>query len=364
MSGPTTVLITGEPVTVLLAAAAIRAADAVYQGYAHAANLHQEHAAGREAIQAAQHSAHQKGHQALQAEAAALEEKFERLIALAERLNHAEQVRATHPERPQDADPISLAAYIRALAMLVDDLESIILTESARQLNGNVDQPSEFAMPIEAAASPQLPSQNVSSTVAQRLLARIAHMGQLPQQLTALAKELDATLPGERAELLASELRRQIQIHIEAVQKRMVQEATATVVEQSLKDLGYQVEEIADTLFVEGGVVHFRRQGWGDYMVRMRVNAKSDEANFNVIRAVEAGNNERSVQDHIAEDRWCTEFPALLKSLEIRGVKMHVTRRLEAGELPVQLVDASKLPKFSEEENTSSTTRLKEREIK
>ena len=57
-------------------------------------------------------------------------------------------------------------------------------------------------------------------------------------------------------------------------QKRSLDKATATIVAQSLKDLGYEVEDIPDTLFVEGGVVHFRRKGWGDYMIRMRVDAK------------------------------------------------------------------------------------------
>jgi hypothetical protein len=141
-----------------------------------------------------------------------------------------------------------------------------------------------------------------------------------------------------------------IQAHIESLQQRLVQEATSTIVRQSLKDLGYAVEEVADTLFVEGGVVHFRKAGWGDYVVRMRVDAKGAAANFNVLRAVEPGDNERSVLDHIAEDRWCAEFPALLNALEIRGVHMNVTRRLEAGEVPVQLVERSKLPHFTEED--------------
>jgi outer membrane protein TolC len=41
-------------------------------------------------------------------------------------------------------------------------------------------------------------------------------------------------------------------------------------------------------------VVHFRRAGWGDYMVRMRADAAASTLNFNVIRAVEAGANERT----------------------------------------------------------------------
>ena len=352
MSGPTTVTVNGMPVMVLLAAAAIRA------GYNYAAQLHDIHEAGRDAIGATNAAAHQRGYQALQVEAAAAETRFEHIVSLAQRVASADQLRATRPAPPQAQDPVSLAAYVRALQMLTAEVEAIVLTEAARRMSDELAQPGEFTVP---AASAQ--AQAAAPLLSQRLLARIAHLGAAPQQLAELAKELDAAPPGERADLLATELRRNIQLHIETVQKRMVQEATATVVEQSLKDLGYQVEEVTDTLFVEGGVVHFRRRVWGDYMVRMRVNAKAEQANFNVIRAVEAGANEISVQDHIAEDRWCAEFPALLKALEARGVMLNVTRRLEAGELPVQLVDTNKLPTFAEEETSSPIERLKARNI-
>jgi len=110
--------------------------------------------------------------------------------------------------------------------------------------------------------------------------------------------------------------------------------------------------------------VHFRRRDWGDYMVRLRVDAATGEANFNVVRAVDAGVSERSVLDHIAEDRWCAEFPALLKTLEARGVRLDVTRRLAAGELPVQLVERRKLPKFAQEESGAPIARPLGRKMK
>jgi hypothetical protein len=98
-------------------------------------------------------------------------------------------------------------------------------------------------------------------------------------------------------------------------------------------------------------------------MVRLRIDPKQKTANFNVIRAVAEGENERSVMDHIAEDRWCSEFPALLKALEARGLSLQVTRRLEAGELPVQLVLASKLPQFLEEEQRVQQQQLRQRPL-
>ncbi len=354
MSGPITAIVVAHPVAALLSAAGIHAALAVAQAYADAAALHQSNEANRDATRIAQNTATGQGLHALTEQAQAAETAFDQLATFAERLGIAQQVRATRPCKPEAADFAALASYIHALQMLSEELRAILLTEAARQMDTLPDLPNEIAMP--AASAPQ--------KLTQRLLARIAHLGAPPQDIQDIALELDGSLPGERADLLAAELRARIQRHVEALQKRQVQEATAVIIEQSLKDLGYQVEEVADTLFVEGGVVHFRRQGWGEYMVRMRIDAKAGSANFNVIRAVEAGNNERSVLDHIAEDRWCAEFPALLKALEARGVQLNVTRRLQAGELPVQLVEAGKLPKFADEDNATRTAQPLAREIK
>ena len=353
MSGPITVVITANPVAALLSAAAIRAAQAVYEGYANAAALHEQHQQQKDTRAAAQSAAQQQGRSALGEAAQAAEVSFEQLLGLAERLDVTEQVRATRPAPPQAGNADALAAYVQALQALSADLRAILLTEAARQS----DQFAELAvdLPVPDAAA---------RTLAQRLLLRIHELGVIPEPIQSVARELDAALPGERAELLATELRSRIQAHIEALQKQQVQQATATIVEQSLKDLGYQVEEVGSTLFVEGGVVHFRRQSWGKYMVRMRVNAQAASVNFNVVRAVSEGQNERSVLDHLAEDRWCAEFPALLKALEVRGVHLDVTRRLAAGELPVQLVDADKLPHFADEDASAPLAQPLQRELK
>ena len=342
MSGPTTVILTAHPVAVLLAAAAVRAALAVQEGYTRAADLQQSHQDQRDALHQMQAASEAAGQHTLGDEASTAEAAWVHIQTLATRLGMAEQVQATRPLRPATGDHFAMAAYVRALHALAEQLRSLLLTEAARQSAEFADMP-EFSP--QAAVSAAVPQQ-----VSQRLLARIAHLGAAPAHLQKIAQELDHTPPGERAQLLATELRAQVQAHIEAVQKQQVQEATSVVVLQSLKDLGYQVEEVSDTLFVEGGVLHFRRPGWGNYMVRMRVDARAESVNFNVVRAVAQGANERSVLDHLAEDRWCAEFPALLQALEVRGIQLQVTRRLEAGEVPVQCVDAAKLPAFAEED--------------
>lgn len=348
MSGPTTVIFTAHPLAVLLAAAAVRAAQAVQEGYSRAEDLQQSHQEQRDALHQMQDASEATGQHLLSAQAGAADAELDHLHTVAARLGLAEQVQAARPLRPETADRVAMAAYVRALQAWAEQLRAILLTEAARQSAEFADMP-EFS--LQAAVSAAQPQK-----VSQRLLARIKHLGAVPEHLQKIAQELDQTLPGERAHLLATELRAQVQAHIEAVQKQQVQEATSVVVLQSLKDLGYQVEEVSDTLFVEGGVLHFRRPGWGNYMVRMRIGAQAESANFNVVRAVSQGANERSVLDHLAEDRWCAEFPALLQALEVRGIHLQVIRRLEAGEVPVQLVDAAKLPTFSEEEATTVRT--------
>jgi hypothetical protein len=357
MSGPISVLIVGEPITALVSAAAIRAAQAIAQGYDEAAELHDKHEASRQAQNAAQIAARRKGQESLEREAKAAEARFDQLLTLSANMGAADRVRATRPLRPAAGDPIALAAYARGLKGFGDDLEAILLTEAARRRQDAEADAPDLAVPKAAKRA-------APASASQHLLSRIAHLGPPPKDIEKLARELDDTLPGERASLLAAELRRRIQLHAEEAQGRLVEEATATIVRQSLKDLGYEVEDIADTLFVEGGTVHFRRRDWGDYIVRMRVDAKGRGANFNVVRAVDAGNNERSAMDHLAEDRWCAEFPALLRALEARGVRLDVTRRLAAGELPVQMVERGKLPKFAAEETRAPAAkpRLRTRE--
>ncbi len=135
-----------------------------------------------------------------------------------------------------------------------------------------------------------------------------------------------------------------------ADRERADQEAAAQVLEQSLRDLGYEVEDIRSTLFVDGGTVNFRRAGWDRYFVRLRVSAEERTVNFNVVRARgDEETAERRRLDALAEDRWCAEFPALMRTLAARGLSLDVTRRLGAGEVPVQVVDPSTVPSIRDD---------------
>jgi phosphoglycolate phosphatase-like HAD superfamily hydrolase len=175
----------------------------------------------------------------------------------------------------------------------------------------------------------------------------------LPRALAALLAEVAAGLGR-----LDDDMRRQMNDWLaafEAERARRMDEAAAVVLEESLKDLGYQVEAVSETLFAKGGMLHFQRPGWTDYYVRLRVNKKEKTFNFNVVRAqrknaAEEETNERKRLDFMAEDRWCALFPKLMDTLAARGLELGITRRHEAGELPVQVVSPEVLPRFEREE--------------
>ncbi len=151
---------------------------------------------------------------------------------------------------------------------------------------------------------------------------------------------------------MTRELARRLRAELEEERRRMDRVAAAQVLEQSLEDLGYTLEPIDATLFIDGGVVHFQRHGWEGYFVRLRLDPRENTLNFNVVRARDASAGaERRRLDFLAEDRWCAEFPRLMETLKARGIHLDVTRMLGAGELPVQEVDPATLPARAADES-------------
>jgi hypothetical protein len=184
-------------------------------------------------------------------------------------------------------------------------------------------------------------AQRMESEEARRMLSELPQDAPVP-----LLRALERVAAG--VERLDDELRDSAHEVLEAAagdRASREQQAAAYVLEQSLRDLGYEVEDIEATLFCDGGIVHFRRPGWENYFVRMRVDPQERTANFNVVRASgDEDTAERRRLDAVAEDRWCAEFPRLMETLASRGLALDVTRRLEAGEVPVQVVDGASLP--------------------
>lgn len=206
-------------------------------------------------------------------------------------------------------------------------------------------------------ANQQRKQQQMDAEEATLLLGKLAD--ELPEELRAALEQVAAgvRLLDEPTRAIA----RATLEEAKASRQREEQEAISLVLEQSLRDLGYEVDDISHTLFVSGGMVHFQKQAWQNHHVRMRVSTADKSVNFNVVRAQSSGDAAQDKRlDYMAEDRWCAEFPALLKTLEARGVKLNVTRLLQAGEVPVQVVDAATLPEARTEKDRRRTAAAKQ----
>lgn len=191
-----------------------------------------------------------------------------------------------------------------------------------------------------------------------RILARLERdlVPVVPPALAELARSIVLASDRDRAEALASELRLKVQAandNARAERQRAEHEAAAYVLETSLRDLGYAVDDIGETLFIEGGVAHFQKRGWGAYFVRLRVDSQQGTANFNVVRAGAPSEGDQRRTDHLAEDRWCAEMPKLFETLRSRGLNLDLQRHIAAGQLPVQVVDAASLPRLATAEETA-----------
>jgi hypothetical protein len=266
------------------------------------------------------------------------------------------------PAAPDSADARAHAAWLAALDARIAALETR-LAETAAARGGDVAAALETLLAAGTSAQEQLAAFLAQARLAgatpdvaavrQQLVARVLERIErtadepLPPALDALALQVVEAATQERAEALATELRYQVQQHnttrAAASEEAKLREAAAVVLEQSLKDLGYAVEDIEETLFVEGGIAHFQRPEWGDYFVRLRIDPQRGAMNFNVVRAGTAG-EDRKREDMLAEERWCADHPQLFATLRARGLNIDVTRMLQAGEAPVQVVDASSLP--------------------
>ncbi len=275
-----------------------------------------------------------------------------------QRMRAAEQ--AGSEQRQRMAETRAAQARFAALlaASQADTAAQAALTTRLEELGGAgaslQQQMAAFLEQVQATAAADVAT--ARRVLVARVLERLelAPDAALPPALEALAQQVIAAPSADRADALVTELRLQVQQHngerATAAEQQKLQEAAAIVLEQSLKDLGYAVEEIEETLFVEGGVAHFQKPGWGDYFIRLRIDPQRNAMNFNVVRAGAVG-EDRKQEDMLAEERWCSEFPKLFDTLKARGIPITVTRLLQAGEAPVQVVDAASLPARAAEEH-------------
>jgi hypothetical protein len=117
----------------------------------------------------------------------------------------------------------------------------------------------------------------------------------------------------------------------------------AQILEASLRDLGYEVDGIEQTIFSEGGAVHFQDRDWGDHFMRLRVSPERGTLHFNMVRSADSPAS--AARDLELEQQWCRTYPELMKVLAARGIATEPLRALGAGSFAVETVPASALPR-------------------
>ncbi|MCC6532733.1 MAG: hypothetical protein IT531_09305 [Burkholderiales bacterium] len=275
------------------------------------------------------------------------------------------------PAPPEDrADPVAIQRYLDALdatTALVQtrvreqaalaagrkgaqELMSVLAQSVAGEARTAADLLALYAAEVKALARPAAAKAPDRRATAERILGRLAQLpdGELPSALALLMRALIEAESEERAEMLALELRAQVQQlnaaredaeRAETENRR--REIAGVLVAEVLSDLGYEVEPIAETLFVSGGMAHFQRAEWGDYYVRMRVDPVTRNVNFNMVRTAAASAPSDAAQrsrDEAMEATWCAGIPKLLAELAARGIDTRKLRELDAGAVPVQVV--------------------------
>lgn len=363
MSGPITVAFGIDMGVLLLAQHAINEARAMKREYADVLAQLRRREAELAQTREGQQAARRDRLAATRHEAARRAARLERLRALAGGVPELASLPHATLAAPGEDGVEAWDDYLSALETATGELEGLLMQSGG----ATVRQMLEALVPAGAAPSihdtlaayaierqgkPGLdPAQTERfRETATRVLARLelAPGETLPDELQGLARAIVLAPSVERAEALASDLRLAVQRSREARER----DAAAIVLEQSLRDLGYEVDDIDATLFVDGGTVHFTRRGWENYFVRMRLNPRERTANFNVVRASgDEDTAERRRLDALAEDRWCAEFPRLMETLAARGISMDVRRRLAAGEIPVQVVESESLPRIHTEDS-------------
>lgn len=121
-------------------------------------------------------------------------------------------------------------------------------------------------------------------------------------------------------------------------------EYASEVIPQVLTDLGYEVESGFSTLFVERGIMHFQKPGWGEYGVRLRV--ENERVEFDVVRGSgQRGRTarEQRVRDTEIEAVWCAELPDVVDSLKAHGIDLRIAEQASPGERSIEVVDTTRV---------------------
>lgn len=142
--------------------------------------------------------------------------------------------------------------------------------------------------------------------------------------------------------ILSDELRARAERAVSAAQGRAKSTRVAEILEETLSELGYTVDEDFSTLSVDGGALYFRRQEWGDYSVQMNLHTTDSRLNMHLVRhggpALPSVDQDR--EDRSMEERLCPEVEPLLARMKEHGLDVRLSRKELPGAVPMKVVAA------------------------
>lgn len=204
----------------------------------------------------------------------------------------------------------------------VESLASSLVTASRSRAEG---------LEMELRRVVQTANEEAEQCEAERLEAarlRVALLG-LEGDEVAQADALLSVVEAGRGRLTAS-LRRQVAVARERSEQVDDRQYAADTTVAVLERLGYEVEEGFETAFVEDGTFYFQRGNWGDYVVRLRVDADQSRLDFDMRRMDDGGSTDviaTEVRDHEMERAWCDAVPELVGALAEEGIDLDVEQR-------------------------------------
>jgi hypothetical protein len=177
---------------------------------------------------------------------------------------------------------------------------------------------------------------NEDASIAAELLTQLR--GYNSTEIQALIEEL------QRVERKEQPLSSTIKERVSAAHRRTKAESDRLYVENSisetLKELGYEVEEEFSTLFMSGSTVRLQKPDWDEYFVQFIFSQEENQINYNVVRLDDSNpsTENRQIRDSEMESLWCSDFKELNHILENRGIENRLIRQENIGSIPVAVI--------------------------
>jgi len=219
----------------------------------------------------------------------------------------------------------NLNDFVNSVTLLNSD--EIVMSLKRLSEEGDIDKAAGQAMKIKVLVNRELEAVAIEQGEARCLL------GDLPPDFPDGVKVLlkDVADGKGRMDAKLRELVTQGRKATDEARKRRA----ADILQSTLAGMGYQVESIKESLFVDGGAIHFRNDAWNDgYCVNLTV--KDERIYFDMQRDIECGRAE----DEAVEQQWKSEFYKVRDALDKDGIRITDLKvHAEPGKFAVPLVD-------------------------